>query len=829
MYSYTTKIIYWQLLLWGVHIGHSIKNSIIFSSWLIYTYRQNILIINLFKTIWLLKNGYTALTAAINLLGPIWFINLNKNIELFTKYAAKQAGEFSYTCFWIHGMISNWITFGTTFHKLARLISTSSKKQFSKLNWAWHPWLDSRISWPRTTFISSVSSSPWATKECLTTGIPCIGIIDTNISGHLANLAIPGNDDSLDSLIFYNIHIAQYILEKKFSGTIKWFLNIKRQKRLIKFIEWVYINYIKENSKFNWIKLNKLGNDNNKTKNYQNFMKNEKIKISKFWNFGLKFYFSQNFGLNNTKEQVDIFESKNIKSNIELILIKLKKNSIFFIKLLNIFFIRTIWKNKNFLKKNLFKHKVLKLKFLTGFYNFLSKNWRGTNNYFYQRFLTGRIYKTFLRKNKWRFNKFVLHFIKFYYLKQFNLFRGWFSNYSLNLIKNSSIFYVSTILNSNFFKDDNFGNLKVYNNYYDINLKKKFIKYVYKNKLLNEKFNVLLKKVLRSQYINKIKKIYIFYKNYYYKSFYEKKINNFYISYLFFFNFYLWNNTIKKAEKCNNLLKIRKNQLNCKNYINNQFLQSAKFIKITKKFYIIKSNINFFKILKVFKKINIWFYNIKFFIVNVNYIIQNQKKTRFINNKTLHYNNKINIWDKQKKFLYIKNNFWFFNIKDKILWFLYKPYIINKHIKSMIFKKVLILNKLYKNFNKYNNCNNFIELNKMDTQINYIYLNFYKYAFNKNIKINYYYKLFKNTKIKDNLNFYKVNNLKNLTKMNFNIKKNIYINFNLNNCIDIYNWKYNKFYYKYIINVNVKKNLKDITYLNILIIYIHKILTKTFW
>lgn len=202
MYTYTTKLIYWQLLLWGVHIGHSFKNSIIFAAWLIYTFRQNILIINLFKTIWLIKNGYTALTASVRTLGPIWFINLNKNIELFTIFAAKQAGEFSYTCHWMHGMISNWITFGTTFQKFYRIISTANKAQFSKLEWNWHPWLDSRISWPRTTFISSVSSNPWATKECLSSAIPCLGIIDTNISGHLANIAIPGNDDSIDSLIF---------------------------------------------------------------------------------------------------------------------------------------------------------------------------------------------------------------------------------------------------------------------------------------------------------------------------------------------------------------------------------------------------------------------------------------------------------------------------------------------------------------------------------------------------------------------------------------------------------------------------------------------------
>lgn len=71
---------------------------------------------------WLLKTGYNSLTAAAKVLGPVWFINLNKSVEMFTNYAAKQAGEFSYTTYWLHGMISNWITFGLTFRKLIELL-----------------------------------------------------------------------------------------------------------------------------------------------------------------------------------------------------------------------------------------------------------------------------------------------------------------------------------------------------------------------------------------------------------------------------------------------------------------------------------------------------------------------------------------------------------------------------------------------------------------------------------------------------------------------------------------------------------------------------------
>jgi ribosomal protein S2 len=65
-------------------------------------------------------------------------------------------------------------------------------------------------------FISSVDTSAHPSKECTYANIPCLGVVDTNISGHITNMAMPGNDDALDCIVFYNTHLSQYILEKKF-------------------------------------------------------------------------------------------------------------------------------------------------------------------------------------------------------------------------------------------------------------------------------------------------------------------------------------------------------------------------------------------------------------------------------------------------------------------------------------------------------------------------------------------------------------------------------------------------------------------------------------
>lgn len=39
------NITYNQLLLYGVHVGHSFLNSLLYAAWLVYTYTQNILLI----------------------------------------------------------------------------------------------------------------------------------------------------------------------------------------------------------------------------------------------------------------------------------------------------------------------------------------------------------------------------------------------------------------------------------------------------------------------------------------------------------------------------------------------------------------------------------------------------------------------------------------------------------------------------------------------------------------------------------------------------------------------------------------------------------------
>ncbi len=102
------KFSYNYLMLYGVHVGHSFLNSVFYTAWLVYSYTQNILILNLFKTIKGMKSGLAAIKAAVGSYNPTWFINLDQAAGIPVRHLAMSCGEFSATSFWINGFISNY-------------------------------------------------------------------------------------------------------------------------------------------------------------------------------------------------------------------------------------------------------------------------------------------------------------------------------------------------------------------------------------------------------------------------------------------------------------------------------------------------------------------------------------------------------------------------------------------------------------------------------------------------------------------------------------------------------------------------------------------------
>ena len=656
---YILSLVYWQLLLYGVHVGHSFANSIVFSGWLVYTFRQIILIINLFKTTLSFKNGYIGINQAVNLSGPVWFINLHRSVELYINYFAKQCGEFCYSTYWINGLISNWISLANTFRKLFRMVTGSHKGQFAKLELDSSPWFMGRWSWPRVALVSSVSTSPHPTKECSYLGIPCIGIVDTDISGHIANIATPGNDDSLDCIILYNTHISQYILEKKYGLVSGWFIKIRKAKRFLKFKEWVFLNYMNKTGKLDFKKIYK------RKINLYDVKKSLKEDLSFKFNinnlfFGLRFYFSKNFGLNKAKEQVDLYEPdtfiKKTYYEFRKLIYFYKKSFVFLSKTLNYYFVKCSWMFYIYIKKYNLSLKVFNLRFLPGIYYKRYYTKKMFMNFFLVRFLKNRIYKTFLRRNKYRFNLFVLKFVKFFYVKKYNFFRsGLMDLYSCNYIKRSAFAYVSMSFCSFLFVDHFLVPLIRYSNSFLSNTRLKKVNYFVKWYFFRQGIENHLKFLINNNKVNKYLKFLLVYKSsILLRKIIQKKIKKLYIFIYFYFNFKSWD--IFKFRKYAFLSKtIRyKTWLLLKNMRKNLL-----YLDLFRQSF---SSLNKFKFLFNQLKITKQNYNLKNNNLGIYFkLFKRYYKKNLYSNNFFQYYNKIDLWKIKRQFTYLRKK----NLKSR--------------------------------------------------------------------------------------------------------------------------------------------------------------------
>jgi len=97
-----------QLSHYKIFLGHSISNTVLLSSWLIFNIRGKNTILNLYHTIKMLKLSYALLKYVINMGFPFWFINFDLTKEEIIKSNASKSGEFYVTRRWIRGLISNF-------------------------------------------------------------------------------------------------------------------------------------------------------------------------------------------------------------------------------------------------------------------------------------------------------------------------------------------------------------------------------------------------------------------------------------------------------------------------------------------------------------------------------------------------------------------------------------------------------------------------------------------------------------------------------------------------------------------------------------------------
>jgi len=233
-------LIFEKLLKYKIHIGHSVKNTILLTTWFLHKLRKFVWIINIFKTILFLKIVLRFLRFVINNSFPVWFANLEVTREALFRNYANYCGEFYCTKSWIRGFLSNFKSIQDSMNRFILkkyIVNAPAKAYFANY------WFITRYTWPRGIFLSNIKSNYIIAKEAGRLNLPMIAVVDTNVKNFLFNFPIPANSDGKESLCYIISLITRQILLIKYKKLLTWFtlFKLRKHKYFTKFTD-IYEN-----------------------------------------------------------------------------------------------------------------------------------------------------------------------------------------------------------------------------------------------------------------------------------------------------------------------------------------------------------------------------------------------------------------------------------------------------------------------------------------------------------------------------------------------------------------------------------------------------------
>jgi len=192
-----------QLFNNGVHLGHRTSKWNNRMTPYLFGTRNNIHIIDLEKTISLLRRVIRVVSSLVRNNETILIVGNSENNSNFVRFLGEKF-KVPYVCNkWIGGILSNWEDFSKKVQNSRvkrRVLSFTTGLRFMNKK-------------PGIAIILNINENKEAIKEIYKLNIPIVGIVDTDSSLTNISYPIPGNDDSPVVQYFY-ITILENILLK---------------------------------------------------------------------------------------------------------------------------------------------------------------------------------------------------------------------------------------------------------------------------------------------------------------------------------------------------------------------------------------------------------------------------------------------------------------------------------------------------------------------------------------------------------------------------------------------------------------------------------------
>jgi small subunit ribosomal protein S2 len=159
--------------------------------------------------------------------GSIMFIGTKRQAKPIIEREAKRAGAAYVTNRWIGGTFTNFPTISRVISTYKRLLGERERGELQKYTKKERVQIDKEIvrlesmvggiaelaKLPDAVFVVDLKQERTAIKEARKTGVPIIGIVDTNVNPTGINYPIPANDDATKSIELIVTAIADAIEE----------------------------------------------------------------------------------------------------------------------------------------------------------------------------------------------------------------------------------------------------------------------------------------------------------------------------------------------------------------------------------------------------------------------------------------------------------------------------------------------------------------------------------------------------------------------------------------------------------------------------------------
>jgi small subunit ribosomal protein S2 len=216
-----------ELLEAGVHFGHQTRRWDPKMKPYIFTERNGIHIIDLQKTIMLLKVAYNAIKELSKNNGTVLFVGTKRQAQTAIVEEATRCGMPYVANRWLGGMITNFATIKKSIMKLKRIermevdgtFDYMIKKEIIRLRREKDKLIKNiggikeMETLPDMVFIIDPKKEAIALAEAMKAGIPIVAIVDTNCNPEGIDYPIPGNDDAIRAINLFCSVISSSVIE----------------------------------------------------------------------------------------------------------------------------------------------------------------------------------------------------------------------------------------------------------------------------------------------------------------------------------------------------------------------------------------------------------------------------------------------------------------------------------------------------------------------------------------------------------------------------------------------------------------------------------------